>query len=149
AGRTCQSKTPCVRLRGLRLYCRTADLKASSSGVSAPCESGEVAMLVGYVSDERYIALVDVAVVIENSDGIIASNSLANGAIVASVEPGPCRVTLAKDGFGAKRVEMTATPGKPYQFRLLSDRLLGYVWPKWVTAGQEGEFRIHSTDSYK
>jgi N,N-dimethylformamidase len=108
-----------------------------------------VGILIGYVSDERYVALVDVAVVIENGAGMIATRSLANGAVVADVEPGPCRVTLAKDGFGAKRVEMAVTPGKQYQFRLLSDRLLGYAWPKWVTAGQEGEFRIHSTDAYK
>src|SRR5438270_10949522 len=105
-------------------------------------------MLVGYVSDERYVALVDVAVVIENDSGMIATRSLANGAIVGDVEAGPCRVTLAKDGFGAKRVEMTVTPGKPYPFRLLSDRLLGYAWPKRATTRQEGQFRVHSTDPY-
>jgi hypothetical protein len=106
-------------------------------------------MLLGYVSDERYVALANVAVVIENRDGMAATRSLANGAIVADIEPGPWRVTLAKDGFGAKRVDMTVTAGKLYQFRLLSDRLLGYAWPKWVTAGQEGEFRTHSTEAYK
>lgn len=106
-------------------------------------------MLIGYVSDEYYSALCDVAVVVERGDELIATRSLANGAIVADVEPGPCRVCLAKDGFGARRVEMTITPDVPYQFRLLSDRLLGYAWPKWVAAGQEGEFRVHSTTAYK
>ena len=106
-------------------------------------------MLVGYVSDERYVALCDVAIVFENESGMVATRSLANGAVVADVRPGPYRVTLAKDGFGSKRVSMTVEPGAPYQFRLLSDRLLGYVWPKWITAGAEGEVRVHSTDSYK
>src|SRR5688572_24171666 len=101
-------------------------------------------MLLGYVSDERYVALCDAAVMIDNGLDTTATRSLANGAIIADVKPGPYRVTLAKDGFGSKRVDMAAEPGKPYQFRLLSDRLLGYVWPKWVRGGQEGEFRVHS-----
>jgi hypothetical protein len=106
-------------------------------------------MLIGFVSDERYVALHDVAVVFESGGEMIATRSLANGAVLADVKPGPYRVSLAKDGFGAKRVEMTVMPDKPYQFRLLSDRLLGYVWPKWISAGNEGEFRVHSTDAYK
>jgi hypothetical protein len=106
-------------------------------------------MLVGYVSDERYLALADVAVVFESGSEMVATRSLANGAVVADVQPGPCRVTLAKDGFGPKRVEVLADSAKPHAFRLLSDRLLGYVWPKWVTAGGEGEFRVHSTGAYR
>src|SRR5262245_23788407 len=106
-------------------------------------------MLIGYVSDERYVALCDVAVVFENDGDMIATRSLANGAVAADVRAGTYHVSLTKDGFGSKRAEMTVTPGQPYQFRLLSDRLLGYVWPKWITAGQQGEFRVHSTDAYK
>lgn len=106
-------------------------------------------MLVGYVSDERFVALADVAVVFEDGPNLSAARSLANGAVVADVKPGSYHVTLARDGFGSKRVQMTVDPARPYQFRLLSDRLLGYVWPKWITAGKEGEFRVHSTDAYK
>ena len=106
-------------------------------------------MLVGYVSDECYLALHDVAVVLENGQEMIATRSLANGAILADVQPGPYRVSLAREGHGSKRVELTVAPDRPYQFRLLSDRLLGYAWPKWITAGMEGEFRVHSTDAYK
>jgi hypothetical protein len=80
---------------------------------------------------------------------MVATRSLANGAVMADIDPGPYRVTLARDGFGPKRVEMTADLARPFSFRLLSDRLLGYVWPKWVTAGAEGEFRVHSTDAYR
>src|SRR5262245_10157674 len=43
--------------------------------------SGAADMLVGYVSDERYVALADVAVVIENDAGMFATRSLANGAV--------------------------------------------------------------------
>jgi N,N-dimethylformamidase len=106
-------------------------------------------MLVGYVSDERYVALADVAIMLQNDSDLVATRSLANGAVTADVRPGRYSVTLARDGFGSKRVEMTVDPTRPYQFRLLSDRLLGYAWPKWITADHEGEFRIHSTDAYK
>jgi hypothetical protein len=34
------------------------------------------------------------------------------------------------------------------QVRLLSDRLLGYAWPKWIPAGEVGEFRVHSSCAY-
>ena len=37
-------------------------------------------MLIGYVSDERYMALHDVAVVFENGGEMIGTRSLANGA---------------------------------------------------------------------
>ena len=37
----------------------------------------------------------------------------------------------------------------PHHFRLLSDGLLGYAWPKWVRAGEESEFRVHSVEAYK
>ncbi|MFN9969228.1 MAG: N,N-dimethylformamidase beta subunit family domain-containing protein, partial [Phycisphaerae bacterium] len=37
----------------------------------------------------------------------------------------------------------------PHHFRLLSDCLLGYAWPKWVRAGDESEFRVHSVEQYQ
>jgi N,N-dimethylformamidase beta subunit-like protein len=101
-------------------------------------------MLIGYVSDEHYLALSDVAVEL---DGNITGRSTASGAIHADVEPGRHRITLAKSGFGSKHVEIDL-PG-PHRFRLLSDALAGYVWPKWTVAGQTGELRIHSTSAYR
>ncbi len=106
-------------------------------------------MLVGYVSDEYYVALCDVAVVLRRGDEIVAARSLADGSVLADLTPGTYRVTLSKVGYGAKHVDVTLPATAPHQFRLLSDRLLGYVWPKWSTAGSEGEFRIHSSDAYK
>src|SRR5690606_37570527 len=57
--------------------------------------------------------------------------------------------TLARDGFSGKRVAIEVRDGEPYQFRLLSDRLLGYAWPKWVNAGGETEYRVHSAAPYQ
>lgn len=106
-------------------------------------------MLVGYVSDERFVALCDVAFVFENERDAVPTRSLANGAVYADVESGPYLVTISKGGFGSKRVQIEAQPGEPHQFRLLSDGLLGYAWPKWVRAGESSEFRVHSPEAYK
>lgn len=106
-------------------------------------------MLVGYVSDERYIALADVAFEFENESGSVAARSRASGAVYADVTPGPYQVTFVRDGFGAKIVQMEVKEGEPYQFRLLSDQLLGYMWPKCLKSGERSEFRVHSPEAYK
>ena len=106
-------------------------------------------MLIGYVSDENYVALADVAVVIETPTEMVPARSLANGAILADLPPGNYRVTLSKDGFGAKRITIAVSEGKPLQFRLLSDGLAGYAWPKWARSGEKSEFRVHSPEAYK
>ncbi len=72
-----------------------------------------------------------------------------SGAVYADIGPGNYRVTLAQPGYGSKRVQVTIAPGRPHQFRLLSDGLLGYAWPKWVCAGEQAEFRVHSVEPYK
>jgi hypothetical protein len=106
-------------------------------------------MLIGHVSDERYVALADVALLLEGETTCVAARSLADGSIHADVPPGSYRVTLNRDGFGAKRVPIAVEPGKPYAFRLLSHKLLGYAWPKWVKSGELSEFRVHATEPYK
>lgn len=107
-------------------------------------------MLVGYVSDERYVAIPDVLLEFENGTGEpIAARSRATGAIYADLRPGSYRVTLNKPGYGAKRVSLDVKPGEPWQFRLLSDCLLGYPWPKWVRSGEFAEFRVHSPVAYE
>lgn len=106
-------------------------------------------MLIGYVSDERYVALPDTLLEFENERGSVEARSRASGAIHADLPPGEYRVTLAKPGFGSKRVSVTIRDGQPYQFRLLSDCLLGYPWPKWVRAGEQAEFRVHSPEAYE
>ena len=106
-------------------------------------------MLLGYVSDQRYVALPGVEVELLGSSGSVATRSRASGAIHAEAEPGRYEVILAKDGYGAKRVTVDLAPQQPQQFRLLQDDLLGYAWPKWVKCGEASEFRVHSDAAYK
>lgn len=106
-------------------------------------------MLIGYVSDERYVALPDVLLEFESEAGSVEARSRASGAVYANLTPGPCTVTLARDGFGSKRVRIDVVEGQPHQFRLLSDCLLGYAWPKWLRTGEASEFRVHSPEAYK
>jgi N,N-dimethylformamidase len=106
-------------------------------------------MLIGYVSDENYSALADVLVEIERPGGApLIIRSSPRGAIYADVSPGSYHVTLAKPGFGSKRVLTSIQADKPSHFRLLSDSLYGYVWPKWAKSAEPGEFRVHSPEPY-
>lgn len=106
-------------------------------------------MLIGYVSDERYVALADVLLEFESAGGSVEARSRATGAVYAELAPGDYRVTLQKPGYGAKRCQVRVAPDSPHQFRLLADGLLGYAWPKWVRAGERAEFRVHSVEAYK
>lgn len=81
-------------------------------------------MLVGYVSDERYVALSGVLLEFEIDGHSIEATSRATDAVYAAVEPGPAKVTLYKAGYGQKSVEMVIREEQPYHFRLLTDGLL-------------------------
>ncbi len=107
-------------------------------------------MLIGYVSDERYVAVADVLAEFDR-DGrsLVVVRSTPRGAIYADLEPGDYRITLVKPGFGSKSVALRLPQPAPHQFRLLSDDLLGYVWPKWVRSGERAEFRVHSVEAYR
>ncbi len=106
-------------------------------------------MLVGYVSDERYVALPDVQLEFESPDGNFEVRSRASGAVHADIQHGKYLVTIAKAGYGSKRFELRVRDGHPHHFRLLKDTLLGYAWPKWVRCGEKSEFRVHSDSPYK
>ena len=106
-------------------------------------------MLIGYVSDERYVALPDVLFEFVRDGRSVEARSRATGAVHADLPPGSYNVTLCKQGYGSKRVTMMVQPGDVYHFRILADGLLGYIWPKWVKAGDEAEFRVHSVEPYK
>ncbi|HET8627758.1 MAG TPA: N,N-dimethylformamidase beta subunit family domain-containing protein [Thermomicrobiales bacterium] len=107
-------------------------------------------MLVGYVSDEWYVALPDALVEFERDGRTVAvARTTPRGAVLADIAPGRYRATLAKGGYGSKRVDLDVAEGGPYQFRLLSDRLLGYAWPKWVRAGERAEFRVHAVEPFQ
>lgn len=107
-------------------------------------------MLIGYVSDERYAALPGALVEFVNARGESwEARSRASGSVHADLPPGEYTAVVQHPGHGAKfgRVRVPADP--PHQFRLLSDGLLGYAWPKWVRGGGASEFRVHSVEPYK
>ena len=95
-------------------------------------------MPIGYVSDERYVALPDVNLEFVNSRGESwETRSRASGSVHLDLPSGEYLVTLQKSGFGGKRVKLHWPTSRPHQFRLLSDCLLGYAWPKCVRSGEE------------
>src|SRR5262245_537971 len=98
-------------------------------------------MLLGYVSDEKYVALPDVLLefIAPNGDSF-ETRSRASGSVHADLPPGDYQVVLQKPGFGSKRVRLSLPNAQPHHFRLLSDGLLGYAWPKYVRSGEQSEF---------
>ncbi len=106
-------------------------------------------VLVGYVSDEYYAALGDVALEFRGpGDRRLVCRSAPSGAVAADLPAGEYEVCLAKPGYGSKRVRVSLGPA-PIHFRLLSDRLLGYAWPKWCRGGDRVQFRVHTVEPYK
>lgn len=108
-------------------------------------------MLIGYVSDERYVALPDVLLEFQYGRASFEARSRASGAVYvyADLPPGTYRVVLQKSGYGAKFSSVTLPVTEPHHFRLLSDGLLGYAWPKWTRTREASEFRVHSVEPYK
>src|SRR5262245_38763168 len=107
-------------------------------------------MLLGYVSDESYAALPEALLEFRGADGVrLVTHSSPSGAVHAELPPGDYEVCLSKAGFGSKRVRITLGQGKPIHFRLLSDGLLGYAWPKWCRSGDAVQFRVHTVEPYK
>jgi len=107
--------------------------------------------VIGYVSDEMYLALPDVLVEfepIQGGEGTVLRSS-PRGALHGDLTPGEYRIVLAKAGYGSKTVLVNIGSGTPVQFRLLSDNLIGYMWPKWVRCGETAEYRIHATEQYQ
>jgi N,N-dimethylformamidase len=104
--------------------------------------------LIGFVSDERFVALPNVLLEFEGEAGLFELRSTASGRIHGALPSGRYRVTLAASGHGSKCIELTLPEQAPHHFRLLRDGLLGYIWPKWVRAGEPGEFRVHADQPY-
>lgn len=106
--------------------------------------------LIGYVSDERYVAIPDAVLEFVNSAGdSFEARSRASGAVYVHIPDGEYRVVLQKLGYGAKFSRVVLPVSAPHHFRLLSDGILGYAWPKWVRSGEKSEFRVHSVEPYK
>ena len=75
-------------------------------------------MLIGYVSDERYLALGSVLIELEQDGESTEVTSRATGAIYADVKIGHYKVTLRKDGYGPKSVMVDIVKESPHHFRL-------------------------------
>jgi hypothetical protein len=107
-------------------------------------------MLIGYVSDERYAAVADVLLeFVDDRGNSWEARSRASGSIHANLPAGEYTVTLQKPGFGGKRSRVRLPSTEPHQFRLLSEGLLGYAWPKWVRSGERSEFHVHAVEPYR
>lgn len=106
-------------------------------------------MLVGYVSNESYVALSDVLFEFRGPCGVITARSSISGAVRADLAPGPYEVVLGREGYGSRIVRIDVHEQVPYHFRLLSDGLLGYMWPKCVRSGELAEFRVHAVEEYE
>lgn len=106
-------------------------------------------MLVGYVSDERYVAVPDALFEFRGEGRVVETRSSISGAVRAELAPGGYEVVLGKPGYGSKIVHVTVREGEPHHFRLLSDGLLGYMWPRCVRSGERSEFRVHSVEEYE
>lgn len=106
-------------------------------------------MLVGYVSNERYVAVSDVLFEFRGRECVVTARSSISGAVYANIAPGKYEVVLGRDGYGSKIVTIELQDDRPHQFRLLSDCLLGYAWPKCVKSGERSEFRVHAIEEYE
>lgn len=109
-------------------------------------------MLIGYVSDEDFVAVSGALLEFEAPDGAARQAvSSASGAVRLDPAPAPgeYRVVVACPGYGTKLTRVRLGAGPPVQIRLLRSRLLGYVWPKAVRAGDPYELRISSPHPYR
>jgi N,N-dimethylformamidase len=106
---------------------------------------------IAYVSDENYLALAGVSGEFESLDSgsVTVAESSARGAFYLNLPTGRYRVTLSREGFGSKWSEMKLDGSAPFQFRLLSNSLYGFMWPKWVRSGEESEIRTHSPEQFQ
>ena len=79
-------------------------------------------MLIGFVSDERYVALSEVSLEFVNQQGQSwETHSRASGSVHLDLPCGEYLVALQRAGFGGKRVRVTLPTQQPHHFRLLSD----------------------------
>ena len=106
-------------------------------------------MLVGYVSDENDCAIAGADIELESGDRSISVRSKASGAVYADLEPGCYQVAIACSGYGAKRSTVKVRTDIPVRFRLLSDGMTGFMWPKCVQAGETSEYCVHSTRNFR
>lgn len=109
--------------------------------------------LIGYVSDESFLAIPDALLAFSGPTAWTELRSSADGSVRSEIPPGRYEVAIAHPRFGSKRTVVDVggaeADTQPHHFRLLSEQPLGYVWPKWVRAGEAGSVRVHSPEPYR
>src|SRR6266542_2806259 len=115
----------CQNMLGSR---RSGESRSNGSDMETPTglssvTTGGRSMLVGYVSDESYAALADVAIEVRGAGGLWQIvRSWPSGAVHTDLPPGDYEVCLTRPG---------------------------YAWPKWCRGGGRVEFRVHAVEPYK
>ena len=107
-------------------------------------------MLIGYVSDEYFVAVSNVSIeaaCTSCSDRYVTQSS-ASGAIELPITQGTYTFTLASEGFSPKRSTHGISLGETVNFRLLSNKLYAYVSPRWSVAGTEAKVLVSSKSPY-
>ena len=90
--------------RGREILCREVGWRVAYRHRPRTVLSRVLLMLMGYVSDERYSALHDVALEFVDDRGLSwEARSRATGAVDLDLPTGSYTVTLQGAGFGAKR----------------------------------------------
>lgn len=109
------------------------------------------AKLLAYVSDEMYVAIPDVYAefVSEAAGEVTLLRSSPRGVFYGELPAGRYQITLSKPGYGAKMSRVELGGGDPPQLRLLSDGLIGYMYPRWARAGGYSEYRVHAVEQYQ
>lgn len=111
---------------------------------------GHADRLVGWVSDESYLALAGVRIEVDQDGEAVAQlRSSASGRFATDLPPGDYRLVFAHPGFGSKSVATTVPIAGPLQVRMLSDALVGFVWPRWVRSRERAELRFHAAEPYR
>ncbi|MFP6700479.1 MAG: carboxypeptidase regulatory-like domain-containing protein, partial [Planctomycetaceae bacterium] len=74
-------------------------------------------MLVGYASNERYVAVPNVLFEFRSKTGqVTTATSTISGTVYAEIEPGEYEVVLGRDGYGSKIITINVSTDSPYQF---------------------------------
>lgn len=105
--------------------------------------------VLAHVSDERFVAVCGAWLEFDDGAQVTVLRSAPSGAVYGELAAGRYDVTLSAQGYGSKRSSVELVDGTPHQFRLLAERTVGFVWPKWVRTGEPGAVSVHSPEPYR
>lgn len=94
-----------------------------------------------------YVAIADALIEFRkvDSDEVHIFRSGPSGAIYGALSDGRYDVAISHPQHGSKLTTYVKDAlSKPVQFRLMSKKLTGYMWPKWSQSGEKAEIRFSS-----